>query len=125
MSSPGIRSREIKPAASPSRGKGPSQALRLHAEDRAAPSIAMPRAKTGLTEMLAGDELLCVRPPAVAAVPKSGVDASPRPESPAESLRDQTSDADLRRVIDAWPDLGRGVRTAILAIVRDTVAGGG
>ncbi len=63
MSSPGIRPRNNQPAAGGK--KGSQQTLRVLSADGAAraapPSIAMPRATTELTELLAGDRLLCVR----------------------------------------------------------------
>ena len=65
MSSPGIRPQNNKPAAGPAGKKGPPQTLRVLSEEgaarAAAPSIAMPRAKTELSELLAGDEMLYVR----------------------------------------------------------------
>ncbi len=136
MSSPGIRPRNNKPAAggharTVDGKKGPQKTLRVMPEEaaaRAVPSIAMPRAKTELTEILAGDDLLCVRRPrtatalrptadTVSSVP--GVDVEPRAESP----RSQSGDGDLAGVIDAWPGLPRNVRAAILAMIRETAAG--
>ena len=131
MSSPGIRPRNNQPAAGGGK-KGPQQALRVLSTDgaarAAAPSIAMPRAKTELTELLAGDHLLCVRRRASATATRPGMPASARDpqrrESPADILADQSADADLGQVIDAWPGLPRNVRTAILAMIRETPAGG-
>ncbi len=145
MSSPGIRPRNKQPVASPGGNKGLQQTLRVLSEDAAAraaaPSIAMPRAKTELSELLAGDKLLCVRrrAPATATRPNadagSGIpaaDAGTQAESPAtrsgqggpdSSPRAHLADVDLRRVIDAWPGLPHNVRAAILAMIRETVAG--
>jgi hypothetical protein len=148
MSSPGIRPRNNKPAAAPEGKKGSRQNLRVHAEDgaaRAAPSIAMPRAKTELSELLAGDSLLCVRRRASATATRPKTDAEPgvsadgksQAESPAalagghhvpmvgnpdSSPQACTGDEDLGRVIDAWPGLPRNVRAGILAMIRATTA---
>jgi hypothetical protein len=148
MSSPGIRPRNNKPATGPGGKHGPQQTLRVLSKDGSAraagPSIAMPRAKTELSELLAGDELLCVRRRSAAATAQQG--GSTGPSGPAayagtqaeslaglsgqrgagnevSSLRSQIADGDLARVIDAWPGLPRNVRAGILAMVRETAAG--
>jgi len=88
-------------------------ALRVHSEEGAAPasapSIIMPRASTELTELLAGDDLLCVR--------RRETAPAPRPIPTAEAA----ADADLASLIEAWPNLPRGVRAAILAMIRETM----
>jgi hypothetical protein len=146
MSSPGIRPRNNQPAAGRGGKVVSEQKLRVLSEDTAArtaaPSIAMPRSKTELTELLAGDALLCVRRRAAATAARpnadvgssvSGADANCRAESTA-TLSGQESPAslpqahvsnkdDLARVIDAWPGLSRNVRAAILAMIRETAAG--
>jgi hypothetical protein len=101
----------------------------------------MPRAKTELSELLAGDKSLCVRRRTPATPTRnnadsgsdaSSADAGARTESPAagsdpwggdSSPRAHLADADLRRVVDVWPRLPHNVRAAILAIVRETAAG--
>jgi len=116
--------------------KGSQQTLRVHAEDgaarAAAPSVAMPRAKTELSELLAGDDLLCVRRPAAAtAAPPdaagSGASAAghhvPMDANPDSSPQAGLGDEDLGRVIDAWPGLPRNVRAGILAMIRETSSG--
>jgi hypothetical protein len=147
MSNPGIRPRNQQPAAAgqhvPAVGgkKDPQQTLRVLSADgaarAAAPSIAMPRAKTELSELLAGDHLLCVRRRASATRPAAGApsspvaDAQPQAESSAKpfgqqghdsSSRAPIADADLTRVIGAWPGLSRNVRAAIVAMIRETAA---
>jgi hypothetical protein len=111
--------------------KGSRRTLRVMSEEgavRAVPSIAMPRAKTELTELLAGDDLLCVRRPRSVAAGQANTD--PRPEAAGtdaapqtESLCARPADGDLACVIDAWPGLPRNVRAAILAMVREAAAG--
>jgi hypothetical protein len=142
MSSPELRPRNNQPAAGGK--KGPQQSLRvLSAEGAAraaAPGIAMPRATTELSVLLAGDPLLCVRRRASAiatgqndAAPGlSGADSQPQAESPAalagqrgpdSAPQAHVADKDLDRVIDVWPGLPRNVRAAILAMVHETSAG--
>ena len=123
MNSSGTRSRD---KAGRHDGQESRQAiLGVMSEDgtvRASPSIAMPRAKTELAELLAGDKMLCVRRPSPGPVRPEvhagvcginlapGSDASPGP----------TMDEDLSLVIDAWPDLPRSVRAAVLAMIHET-----
>jgi hypothetical protein len=76
----------------------------------------MPRASTELTEMLAGDALLCVRRRAAAAV----VPARTAAETATAAPIAPAADIDLTCVIDAWPDLPRHIRAAILAMIRET-----
>jgi hypothetical protein len=136
MSGPGIRPRNNKPAAGAGK-QGPPRALRVMSEDgvarAAAPSIIMPRAKTELSELLAGDALLCVRrrPPASPSR-DAELAARPRAESPAALAGQQgprassparIADEDLARLIDAWPSLPGNIRAAILALVRTTASG--
>jgi hypothetical protein len=148
MSSPGIRPRNNNPVASPDGEKGLQQTLRVLSADGAArpaaASIAMPRAKTELSELLAGDDLLCVRrrasatttrPKADAGSGASAADVQTPSESPAalaakrsaddraSSPRGHLADENLARVIDAWPGLPRNVRAAILAMIRETAGG--
>jgi len=152
MSSPEIRPRNNKPAAGGQHvpmvdGKGSQQTLRVLSEDgavrAAAPSVAMPRATTELLELLAGDNTLCVRRASATATPHdaealagaSGADAGSKAESPATLWGQQgshgadvsppapTVDADLARVIDAWPGLPRSIRVAVLALVRESRPG--
>ncbi len=120
MSSPGIRPRNNNPAVSPD-GKTGAQTLRVLAEGgavrAAVPSVVMPRAKTELSELLAGDALLCVRRRA------SAPSAQPSPASRDPSSPVPTVDADLARVSAAWPGLPRNIRAAMLAMIRETTAG--
>ncbi len=150
MSSPGIRPRprSNKPAAGPIGKAVSQQSLRVLSEDgnarAAVPSIAMPRAKTELSELLAGDNMLCLRRRTPAAAPRpnaearsgtSGACAEPQAESPAAPQGQQSPDGrraappapavdgDLTCVIDAWPRLPRNIRAAVLAMIRETMAG--
>jgi hypothetical protein len=154
MSSPGIRPRNSKLAAGGQNvpmadvKKGAPQPLRVLSQDgtarAAAPSIVMPRAKTELSELLAGDDLLCVRRRTVATAVQQDPSANMRVPAAyagtqAESLaslstkrsgdgpdaapRAHLADADLAGVIDAWPGLPRNVRAAILAMIRETATG--
>jgi hypothetical protein len=131
MSSPGNHPRNNKPQnskpqnskpAGPSGVKAARQPLRVHNEDgtpsSAAPSILMPRANTELTEMMAGDALLCVRPRAKP-TPQPAAAASPA----VEASRMESTDGDLSGVVEAWPDLPRNVRAAIVAMVRPVRTG--
>jgi len=131
MSSPGIRPRDKQSAAVSGGAKVSRQKLRVLAEDgaRAAPpSVAMPRAKTELTALLAGDKLLCLRRPATTATQQnasaragvSEVDARSPVESPVTNPGPQSDD--LAQVIDAWPGLPCNVRAAILALIRETAS---
>ena len=133
MNSPVIRPRNNKPAVAPDGKTGPQQALRVMSGDGAArpaaPSIAMPRAKTELSELLAGDDALCVRRRSSATATRQtaearsdvpDVHAEPQIESPPTAA----VDGDLTRVIDAWPGLPRNVRAAVLALIRETATGG-
>ena len=102
MTRPGIPQRTIKPP----------KALRVLSADGSttvAPSIVMPRAKTELSHLLAGDDAICVRP---------------RRESPvtysSDAATSQAFGDDLSKVIAAWPRLTQGVRTAVLAMVDAT-----
>jgi hypothetical protein len=139
MSSPGIGPRKNKSAAGPEGNKGP-RPLRVLSQDGSArvvaPSIAMPRAKTELSALLVGDDVLCVRKLATAAAERqnadrgscaSGAVAEPPDKLPAtptdrrsgeSSMPADIADGDLAYVIDAWPGLPRDVRLAILAVVR-------
>jgi hypothetical protein len=122
MSSPGIRPRNDKSVAAPRGKQGSPQALRVLSADGAtrpaAPSVAMPRAKTELTELLAGDKLLCVRRPPPADLSRQQAEMAP--SGPAS----QVADKDLVPVIEAWPRLPRGIRSAILALVREAASDG-
>ena len=141
MSSPGIRPRNHEPTAASSDKSTSPQKLRVLSEEGArvaAPSIVMPRAKTELTEMLAGDKLLCVRPRGSTiatrrnADARSGVsaaDAGSHSESPVTNSGQQSPNAslpaypaggDLARVVDVWPGLPGSIRAAILAMIRET-----
>ncbi len=132
MSSPAIRPRNHQPSAGPGGAKGSPQKLRVHSEDvappAAAPSIAMPRAKTELSELLAADKLLCVRPRPPATAMRADADSGsdgPRADVGAkvESRHAHPVDMDLSRVVDAWAGLPHNVRAAILAIIRETASG--
>jgi hypothetical protein len=122
--SPGTRPQSKTPAAGPDGKKSRQQPLRVHdAEGTAsttAPSITMPRANTELTELLAGDALLCVRrrPAPAAPLPNSTAQGSAESQPLAQSQPAPNADADLAAVIDAWPGLPRNVRAAILAMIR-------
>ena len=125
MSSPGTRSRDNKPAAGPNGKKRSEQTWRVLSEDgvaRASPSIAMPRAKTELSELLAGDSELCIRrrPTVAAELHKAGPhrEASGIPaKAQTASSAEPAIDPELASVIDAWPGLPRNVRAAVLAMV--------
>ena len=126
MSSPGIHPRDNEPAAGPSSKNGAQQKLRVLSGDNApptrapgicafacpgapaAPSIAMPQATTELSELLAGDNALCVRRPQSSAAPRG------------ERCPDD-GDGDLACLIDAWPGLPRNIRAAVLALIREDV----
>jgi len=131
MNSPGIRPRNNKPAAKPESKAGAQQKLRVLSADgtaRAAPSIAMPRAKTELSEFLANDDLLCVRRRASAISARQNAEAQmgasdPYAELQMESPSAPAVDGDLAHVIDAWPSLPRNVRAAVLAIIHETTTG--
>jgi hypothetical protein len=104
--------------APPDAKNGLGQALRILGGEggRAAPSIAMPRAKTELSALLAGDPAICVRRPAPIA---SAQDPIARvAAAPAFA----TADADLARLVEAWPSLPRSIRAAITAMVREAAA---
>ena len=103
MSSPGIRPRNNQPAASGK--KGSQQTLRVLSANGAAraarPSIAMP-ARRELTELLAGDRLLCLRRRASATA--TGPSAEVGQGTPADNARPnvgspraQSDEADLGR----------------------------
>ena len=141
MSSPGIRLLSNKTVAGPNgKARGP-QALRVMSDEgvapAAAPSVVMPRAKTDLGELLAGDRTLCLRrtsapaPQAAEARPVAASDDSGAHAEPAAALAGQETpgdgspspsavhvDGDLARVIKAWPGLPCNVRAAVLALVR-------
>ncbi len=137
MSSPGIRPRTNKPAAGGRHAptvdgkKGSQQTLRVLSQEgatRGAASIAMPRAKTELSELLAGDDLLCVRRPRSASALRPSADQRPEASAADAALQTEsspvpTADGDLACVIDAWPGLPRNVRAAILAMIHETAAG--
>jgi hypothetical protein len=127
MSSPGNHPPDNKRGGK----KGPQQKLRVLSEDGstrpAAAGIAMPRARTDRSELLAGDSTLCVRRRAAATTTRQnaeacsgacGVVAEPQAEAP----RTPTADGDLACVVDAWPGLPRNVRAAVLALIRETLA---
>jgi len=136
MNSPGISPPSNKPAANPGSKRESRQPLRVLLEDgaarAAAPSIAMPRAKTELSELLAGDDLLCARWRAPATALRHNVAPLPQAESPGaisaqriadscdSSPRSRSLDGGLGRVIEVWPNLPRNVRAAILAMIRET-----
>ncbi len=142
MSNPANHPRNHQPAAGPGRKKGSPRPLRVLSEEGALPtsmpSIAMPRAKTDLSQLLAGDKLLCVgrRPPAIATrssagpgMDQSAAYAAAQVESPQaltgqpssdSSPRGRLADADLEQVIDAWPSLPHHIRTGIMAMIRAT-----
>ena len=96
-------------------------------------SVALPIPVTELTELLAGDDTLCVRPRPPLRLPAAAVDATvagpvldrrdarcgrdePR-EDPCETNRD------LTRVIDAWPGLSEDTQSAILALIESPYQG--
>jgi len=80
----------------------------------------MPRATTELFELLAGDPLLCVQRRSVSNPAPHIPPESPRAVADAASDADSVAvDADLARVIQAWPSLPRNIRAAIVALVRD------
>jgi len=139
MSSPGISPRSNNPAASLGGKKEPQQPLRVLSEDgtarTAAPSIAMPWARTELSELLAGDNLLCLRRRASATSTQQNTVAKPHAESLGVPSAQRvvvvdsrnpsplapTVNGDLARVIEVWPSLPRNVRAAISAMIRETV----
>jgi hypothetical protein len=131
MSSPAIRPLNSKPAAGQGGKTGPQQALRVLSEQIAAraarPNIAMPRPKTELSELLAGDNTLCLRRRAsvVATQPnteaRSGTSACADPL--VESPPAPTDNGDLAHVIEAWPDLPEDIRATVMAMIRGTPAG--
>ncbi len=125
MNSSKTRPRDNKLAASQAGEKEPPQKLRVLSQDGmarvAAPNIAMPRAKTELSEMLAGDKSLCLRRRAANETRPSD-DAKTRSASPADP---DIAVEDLTRVIEAWPGLPRNVRAAILAMIRETAVDNG
>lgn len=133
MSSPGIRSN--KPAAGQGGKNESQQSLRVLLKDgtarAAVPSIAMPRAKTELSELLASDDFLCARRRVPSTATRQSAAAKPLVESPDVLSAQQNSEQDslpqartldggLGQVIDAWPGLPRNVRAAILAMIRET-----
>jgi hypothetical protein len=126
MNSSKTRPQDNKLAASQGGEKGPPQKLRVLSQDgvarAAAPSIAMPRAKTELSDLLAGDKSLCLRRPAANAT-RPSADAKIQVESPAAPSTPHIAGEDLTRVIEAWPGLPRNVHAAILAMIRETAAG--
>ena len=132
MNNPGIRPRNNKPATGPNAKPGAPQTLRVLSDDGAAqrspPSIVMPRAKTDLSELLAGDSTLCVRRRSSAPSPpqnagaRSGTSGA-NAESQAEPPPAAAIDADLACVIAAWPGLPQDVRAAVLAMIRETATG--
>ena len=115
MSSPSTRPLNKKPTADPAGNKGMPPTFRVLSHDSAArvaaPSIAMPRARTELSELLADDDALCVRRRAPATAPRENAEAV-SPSAPAV-------DGDLTYVIEAWPDLSRNIRAAVLALIRE------
>jgi len=127
MNSPGTRSRDNKPG-NPS-GKRPSkQTLRVLSDDgamRPAPSIAMPRAKTELSELLAGDDTLCVRRLGSAAAAQNRTSRPLTSAAASPDCRAKTSssmaDEQLAFLIDAWPRLSPNIRAAIWAMVASIV----
>jgi hypothetical protein len=145
MNSPGIRPPTLKPVAAPGGKQGWQQTLRVLREEditrAAAPSIAMPLAKTELSELLACDDVLRVRrrAPAIATRTNAdlgsdacGVEGKSHADSlatfssqrnPDSSAQARMGDEDLGEVADAWPDLPRNVRAGILAMIRATTTG--
>ena len=132
MNHSGIRPRNNKAAACPIGKTGSPPGLRVLSEDAASrsapPSIVMPRARTDLVELLAGDSTLCVRRRPVAtptpqnAELRSGTSAA-HIESQTESPPALTIDGDLVGVIGAWPGLPQSVRAAVLTMIRETPVG--
>jgi hypothetical protein len=149
MSSPEIGVQRNKSAAGPAGKKGSPQKLRVLSEFSAprttSANITMPQAKTELSELLSGDELLCVRPrrpvaaerQAVAGSAPSVLCANPElqaahrestaeepnraaqaPDPPADTTND-----DLAGLISLWPRLPHDVRAAVLAMVHESPTG--
>jgi hypothetical protein len=145
MNSPGIRPPTLKTVAAQGGKQGWRQTLRVLPEEdttrTAAPSIAMPLAKTELSELLACDDVLRVRRRAPATSIRTNADVVsdvcgvegqshgdslamfPGQPNPELSSQARTDDDDLGQVIDAWPGLPRAVRAGILAMVRATTTG--
>jgi hypothetical protein len=85
----------------------------------ARPSVAMPRATTELTQLLANDPLVGIR---------RRSQATPVPQAASESSvagaeLPTIQDAVLSRVIEAWPSLPRSIRAAISAMVCEETGG--
>lgn len=105
------------------------------------PSVVMPTTMTELSELLAGDDTVCVRRPSQ----RSGDTSAASATAPAQGMGDAESasptgrervagpvlaslpsldidaEAELAEVIDVWPLLPRSVHTAILAIIDATL----
>lgn len=79
----------------------------------AARTAAMPIAMTELSELLAGDDTICVRRPPVAVAPSESRDA----ETPESASASDNADPQLARVVQAWPRLPGGIQSAIVAMV--------
>lgn len=144
MNSPGIHPPH-RPAVAPDDTQGFRQTLRVlpdeDAASAAAASIAMPRPKTELSEVLAGDDVLSAwrRAPATTAQTshKTAPDApnmedkshtgslatfsSPPPLGSSKQTRHD--DEDIDQVIDAWPRIPRNIRAGILAMIHATTTG--
>jgi hypothetical protein len=121
MSGPGF-SRNNKAGARTDAKQAPQQKLRVLSQDGSArtapPSVAMPRAKTELSEMLADDAMLCLRRrvTSVTAVKDAPAESSTTATLPPVG-EPQAGDEELARVIDAWPSLPRNIRTAVVAMI--------
>ena len=85
-----------------------------------AASVLMPRAKTELTELLAGDAVVCVRPQAAFTIAQQAPAEASVAAASAAVATDAVADADLARLIEVWPSLPRNIRAAIAAMVRET-----
>jgi len=126
MNRPELHPRKSDPAAAPRPKPGPRQTLRVLAAEAgsrtAAPSIEMPRAKTELSALLAGDAMICVRrrtPSTAAPVQPAGA-PSAADLSAAPAVHPEATDGELARLVAAWPSLPRNVRAAIVALVGET-----
>jgi hypothetical protein len=100
--------------------------LAAEGSGRAAPSVAMPRSNTELTDLLAGDRFVCVR--RSSAVSSSRADSAPwsseqRELAASNSAASATHDPEMAGLIAAWPSLPETIRAVILATVREATAG--
>jgi hypothetical protein len=124
MNSPGSLSCSAEPAAAPV-DRGPRHELRVHGErgHSAAPTAAMPRAKTDLAELLAGDKVLCVQRRSDRLAAAHAAASAPLSANDTISSVPAAVDADLARLNAAWPALPADVRAAIAALAGQTTAG--